>query len=206
MSVRKVNEMKNTIGILLIVLALVSSSSCIPELVPPEALLDTPSRHVENGMKFLRSGKLEAPFLEFKRALELDEEYAPAHVGVGLIHGLNGNFAEAMEWMSLADLYARDRLESVMVHVGYMRLYLMGREKISENWLKKIKERYDRAVFLAPESPDAYFYMGLAYKETGRFEEASQLFLTVVQMNRDYVQEASEQYAIIRNLELDSPS
>jgi lipoprotein NlpI len=181
-------------------------SSCIPNVVPPEALLDTPSRHVKNGMKFLRAGKIEAPYLEFKRALELDEEYAPAHVGVGLVFGLKGDYPAAMERLAIASLYTRDRLENALVHVGYMRVFLMGREKITQNWLIKIEERYKKAIVAAPESPDAYFFMGLAYKMNFMFDKASDLFLQVVEMDKDYAQEASEENAIIKNFERKSSS
>ncbi len=139
--------------------------------------------------------------LEFKRALELDNEFSPAYAGIGLIDASNGDYAKAMERMAVSDLYARDRLEIVTVHVGFMRIYLAGRENIGENWLEKMERRCQRAVLLAPESPDAYFYMGLAYKRVQRYKEASKLFLTVLQMNGDYVEEASEEYAIVRDLE-----
>jgi tetratricopeptide (TPR) repeat protein len=193
--------MKKTIGIFLVGFSLFWFCSCVPELVPPDALLDTPPRHVKNGMKFLRAGKVEASLLEFKRALELDNEFSPAYAGIGLIDASKGDYAKAMERMAVADLYARDRLENVTVHVGFMRIYLAGRENIAENWLEKMERRYQRAVLLAPESPDAYFYMGLAYKKVRRYEEASKLFLTVLQMNGDYVEEASAEYAIVRDLE-----
>ena len=196
--------MKKKLRIFYIVLALIPLASCIPEIVPPEALLDTPSRHVKNGMKFLRAGKVEAPYLEFKRALELDDEYAPAYVGVGLVQGLKGDYTTAMEKMAVADLYTRERLESVLVHVGYMRVYLMAREQISKNWLQKIEERYQKAVLLAPESPDAYFFMGLAYKMNFMFDKASNMFMQVVEIDRDYSAEAAEEFAIIQNFKLDS--
>ncbi len=192
--------MKKTIEILLVGFSLFSFCSCIPELVPPEALLDTPSRHVNNGMKFFRSGKIAPSLLEFKRALELDDEFSPAYAGIGLIHALNEDYAKAMERMAVADLYARDRLERVNVHVGFMRIYLMGRENIGDNWFGKIEGHYKRAVLLAPESPEAYFFMGCAYKTAGKLEVACKLFQTVVGMGGDYVEEASEEYAIARDL------
>jgi tetratricopeptide (TPR) repeat protein len=74
--------------------------SCIPQIIPQEALLDTPQRHYENGMKLLQAGKVDASYDEFTRALELDREYAPGYVGLGLVASLKGNYKDALEKMA----------------------------------------------------------------------------------------------------------
>jgi hypothetical protein len=73
--------------------------SCIPEIIPQDALLDTPSRHYDNGMKLLQAGKVDASHTEFSRTLELDREYALGYVGLGLVAGLKGDYADAMDKM-----------------------------------------------------------------------------------------------------------
>jgi tetratricopeptide (TPR) repeat protein len=166
--------------------------SCIPQMIPQEALLDTPLRHYENGMKLLQSGKVDASYKEFNRALELDREYAPGYVGLGLVAGIKGNYKEALEKLIIAGLYTRNRKEAVMVHVGFMRVHLMGRDKISQNWLEKIEERYERSILLAPEIPDHYFVMGLAYKISGMPDKALEQFLHVVELNKEFAHEASD--------------
>jgi tetratricopeptide (TPR) repeat protein len=166
--------------------------SCIPQIIPQEALLNTPFRHYENGVKLLQSGKIDASNKEFSRALELDKEYAPGYVGLGLVAGLKGNYKEALEKLTIAGLYTRNRKEAVMVHVGFMRVYLMGRDKISQNWLEKIEERYERSILLASEIPDHYFVMGLAYKISGMPNKAIEQFLHVVELNKEFTHEASE--------------
>lgn len=69
--------------------------ACGPKTVAPKYLLDTPSRHVATGMKFIDKGKMEAARLEFNRAAELDEDYAPAWVGLALVEAHEGNFEAA---------------------------------------------------------------------------------------------------------------
>ena len=53
-----------------------SLSACGPISSYHHAALDTPSRHVDNGMKFLHINKIDAAVSEFSRATELDPEYA----------------------------------------------------------------------------------------------------------------------------------
>jgi tetratricopeptide (TPR) repeat protein len=69
--------------------------------------LDTPSRHVDNGLKFLNINKLDAAVLEFSRATELDPEYAPAYTGLGLAYGRMGDFVKGYEFIELAIKKAR---------------------------------------------------------------------------------------------------
>jgi tetratricopeptide (TPR) repeat protein len=172
--------------------------SCIPQIIPQEALLDTPLRHYENGMKLLKSGKVDASYEEFSRALELDREYAPGYVGLGLVAGIKDNYKDALEKLTIAGLYTRNRKEAVMVHVGFMRVHMMGRDKIGQNWLEKIEEHYEKSILLAPEIPDHYFVMGVAYKISGMPDKALEQFLNVVEINKEFAHEASEFISMIQ--------
>jgi tetratricopeptide (TPR) repeat protein len=173
--------------------------SCIPEIILQEELLNTPSRHYHNGMKLLQSDKVDASYAEFMRALELDREYAPGYVGLGLVAGLKGEYADAMEKMEVAGLYSRNRQEAVMIHVGFMRVYIMGREKIRQNWLGKVEEHYEKSILLAPDFPEPYFVMGLAYKISLMPDKALERFYHVVEMKKEFSHEASEQILNIQN-------
>jgi len=89
--------------------------------------LDTPSRHVDNGMKFLQINKLDAAVLEFSRATELDPEYAPAYTGLGLAYGRMGDFVKGYEFIELAAKKAR----------GYEQESAVKDARIQLNALKK---------------------------------------------------------------------
>jgi hypothetical protein len=82
-------------------------SACGPISAYHHATLDTPSRHVDNGMKFLQINKIDAAVLEFSRATELDPEYAPAYTGLGLAYGRMGDFVKGYEFIELAAKKAR---------------------------------------------------------------------------------------------------
>lgn len=175
--------------------------ACIPEIIPYESVLDTPSRHYKNGMKLLHAGKIDASKSEFNRCLEIDREYAPGYVGLGLISGLKGDYSDALDKMNLAGLFTRNRHEAALVHVGIMRIYLMGGEQISSDWLQKTEEHYEKSILLAPEIPDAYYFMGIAYKMALRWDKALQEFLHVVNLNGDFAAEASNHISMIQERE-----
>lgn len=193
--------MRGQIRWLLFFLTVIILFACDSSRMPTDVRLDTASRHVSNGMKLLDAGKIEAPLAEFSRALELEPKYAPAHVGLGLVHGFKSDYYKAMENMNAADLYAMGQEQDLLVNIGFMRIFLMGREQISENWLKKIEERFQKAIQLTPEAPEPYFYMGLAYKLSLRFDEARKQFIRVIELDKEYVKAAAEEYAIIQKIE-----
>jgi Flp pilus assembly protein TadD len=92
---------------ILILICIFLFSACSSISAYHHAALDTPSRHVDNGMKFLRINKIDAAVLEFSRATELDPEYAPAYTGLGLAYGRMGDFVKAYEFIELAAKKAR---------------------------------------------------------------------------------------------------
>ncbi len=173
--------------------------SCIPEIIPQESKLDTPSWHYDNGVKLFQAGKLEAAKSEFNRSLEIDQEYAPAFVGLGLVSTARGQHGDALRKMELARLFTRNRFENVMVHVGFMRTYLEGGEKIDSGWLGKTEDHYKKSILLTHEKSEPYYFMGLAYKKAQKMEKALEQFMYVVNMQDKYVAEALEQISEIQS-------
>ena len=80
---------------------------CAPTIYAPQAPLDTPARHVENGIRMLNTGKIDDAFREFSRAKDLDPEYFPAYVGIGLCHGLMGDYEKGLAVMEEARRFTR---------------------------------------------------------------------------------------------------
>ena len=84
------------------VFVLLSLYACAPVIYAPKAPLDTPARHVENGIRFLNYGKIEDAFREFNRAKSLDPSYASAYVGIGFCYGLMGDYEKGLRIMEEA--------------------------------------------------------------------------------------------------------
>ena len=93
---------------------------------PSAVRLDTPARHVANGMTLLDSQKTDAALREFRRALELDATYSPAWVGLGLAYGQGGDPEKGLTQLQSARKYARDPQQQRQVAEAYERLRAMG--------------------------------------------------------------------------------
>ncbi len=179
--------------------------ACGPKAMAPKAKLDTPEHHVTNGTKLLKSGKIDAAFREFNRAKELDPKHSPAYVGLGLVCGYKSDFIAGLENMKNAEKYARGNEQEIEANVGYMRLYIMGGEKVEKKWLKKVKARFNKAVTISSDSPEPYFYMGIAYKISYNFREAASQFVMVLELDKGYIEEADKEYALIQKIERAMP-
>ncbi|MBI5590146.1 MAG: tetratricopeptide repeat protein [Deltaproteobacteria bacterium] len=97
-------------------------SACGPIGAYHHTALDTPSRHVDNGLKFLQINKIDAAVLEFSRAAELDPDYAPAFTGLGLAYGRMGDFVSGYEYIELAAKKARGYEQESAVKDARMQL------------------------------------------------------------------------------------
>lgn len=191
--------------IVIVGLCILFLSACGPQAVAPEAEFDTPAHHVKNGHKLLKSGKLDAAFREFNRAKELDPKYSPAYVGLGLVYGVRDEFDNGFKAMKTAQRYADGKEQKVAFNVGYMRLYIKGREKVKKNWLKEVNTRFNYAIRYIPDLPEPYFYMGVAYKNSYKFQKAAANFTKVLELDKGFVKEADTEYAIVQKIQRAMP-
>ena len=96
--------------------------SCGPETILLRPSLDSPLHHVDNGYKLMAYGKTEAAVREFKRSIELDETYAPAYVGLGIVYGVQGDLDQGRAMMEKAEALARGEEQRKEVEMGFERL------------------------------------------------------------------------------------
>ncbi|MEW6258750.1 MAG: hypothetical protein AB1547_02465 [Thermodesulfobacteriota bacterium] len=108
-----------TIGLLMLLVA------CGPKSVTPKYLLDTPSRHVSTGMKFLDKEKWEAAKLEFDRAVELDDTYAPGWVGLAVIEAQHGRFEKADALLNKAQSLQTTEDHRQFIQEGFRRVDIL---------------------------------------------------------------------------------
>ena len=180
-------------------------SACGPKAVAPKAEFDTPAHHVKNGHKLLKAGKIDAALREFNWAKDLDPKYSPAYVGLGLVQGVQGEFDKGFKAMKMAQRYADGKEQKAAFNVGYMRLYIMGGEKVKKNWLKEVNTRFNNAIRYIPDLPEPYFYMGVAYKNSYKFQKAAANFIKVLELDKGFVAEADNEYAIIQKIQRAMP-
>lgn len=155
-----------------------------------ERVLNTPEHHAYSGFKLLEKGYLFDAKREFKLALLLDSNYSNAHLGLGLIYGKENKFKLALDSMCSARDDAKTEEEKALAFVGFMRLYMM---RGGEGWLAKVRERFYDSLHYKEDLPEAYYYMGVAYKKANRLYRSENAFKKVLQINRGLVVESKEE-------------
>lgn len=179
--------------------------ACGPKIRAPEAELDTPEHHVMNGMKLLKKGNFDDAFRDFTLAKELDPKFSDAYIGLGLVCGHRGDFKKAMKNMKLAKKYADTKQKEANAYIGYVRLYVIGKDKIDKDWLKEAEDAFEDAIDLVPDSSGAHFYMGVAYKEAFEFNKASRQFAKVLDLNDEYTADADAEYKVVQKIQRAMP-
>jgi tetratricopeptide (TPR) repeat protein len=177
-------------------------SSCAKPTRKPEAALDTPEHHVFTGYKLYDKGDYEGARREFVLAMQLDKNYSPAYVGLGLCFGSQNDFKTAYENMKKAKSLAKKKEDRVDAHVGMIRLYSMERK---DKWLKEAEDEFEDAVKLDPKSSAAYFYMGKAYKFGYEFDKAGTQFKKVLDLNDKYLVEADNEWKVVQKIQRAAP-
>lgn len=156
----------------------------------PESLLDTPEHHVASGLKLLQKNYLNDAKREFELALQLNPNCSDAHRGLGLTYGEEQQFEAALESMGKARETAMTNRETALAYVGFMRLYTM---EGGDLWLDKVKARFLDALQFQKDMPDAYFYLGMAYKKANQPSEAEGAFKRVLEINNGLVLESEHE-------------
>ena len=191
------------IGLIVGVLLL---GGCAPMTRVPITTLDTPEHHAYSGMRLLEKGKVADAEREFDSAMALDQKYAAAHRGLGIVLGYKGDSEAAFQYMSKAEELAEGKQEKALAYVGFMRLYTQQK---GEGWLEEVESYFRKAMKTLrdlPEMPDPYYYMGIAYKEAFRFSDAAGAFKKVLEINKTLMREADRQLTLVKKIERAMPS
>ncbi|ACL05384.1 hypothetical protein Dalk_3696 [Desulfatibacillum aliphaticivorans] len=147
-----------------------------------QAELDTPRHHVIAGSVFLQSEKYDSALREFQRARELDPQFAPAYIGLGILASLDQNCPSGLALMQQAESLAHNDDERVQVLIGFIRVYSGCREKLDANWLSLVEKTYQQARQIDSQNAALWYYTGAAYKSVSDLDRAKEFFDDV----RDY--------------------
>lgn len=101
-----------------------------------------------------------------QRAVELNDQLAPVHVTMGLIHHGTGRYEEAIEEFQQAL-----KLDPVS-HEGYRGL---AKAYAALNQMEKAEATYQRVIELKPDYWAGYFDLGSFYWRQGRLEDAEKV-------------------------------
>ena len=161
--------------------------SCATGTYRTLGLLDTPGQHVRSGFTLVQKKYLTDAEREFSAALQLDPSFAEAHRGLGIVYLMGGRYGEASDALENALKYTSSDRVTALVHVAFIRLHTGWK---GENWAYEAADSFVKAIVHARNLPDAYYYMGMAFKANGDFALAAKAFERVLEMNSHLSAEA----------------
>ena len=85
---------------------------------------------------------------------------------------------------------AKTKEEKALAYVGFMRLYT---QEQGDQWLDRVKARFSDALQYQKDLPEAYYYMGIAYKKANQSSEAEVAFKQVLKINKGLVMESEDE-------------
>ncbi len=148
---------------------------------PVPAATPTPSasEHMDWGLDYHEQGKLDEASAEFREALRLDPDYAPAHAGLAMIHYDQGRLDQAMaECRKTLGLDP----DSEVAH------YILGRAHYDQDNLVAAIAEYEGAIQLAPDYDEAHFNLGIAYAAQDRWDDAAAEWEETINLNPDFAE------------------
>jgi tetratricopeptide (TPR) repeat protein len=124
----------------------------------------------------------------FKKAIELKSDYAPAHFNLAILWQAQGKISEAISKME-------ETKNLAPFDVGLA--FQLGVTYYQKGDYQKAKEELERAISISPNYANALYFLGLTYDQLGDKEKAIEKFKKVSELNP----ENEELKKIISNLE-----
>lgn len=202
-------------GVLIMLMIFLLVISCAPKGRAPVSQLDTPDHHFAVGMKLLNQEKFGNAQREFELALELDPKYAKAHAGVGLARAYQADYKGGFAALDKAWSFANTDEERLFIHIGHIRINTLSHaycmqvgtvcKRVDKDWLEVSRGEFDKALQIDPASSAAYYYMGLCYKAALDVGQASQMFSKVLELKKEYISEADQQWNLMQKIQRAMP-
>ncbi len=176
----------------------IAVAGCGPKAAPSASVLDTPEYHYRNGLRYLDKDQIDDALRSFDRAISLDPKSPLGYIGKGLALGRKGEFKQAFESMSKG----KSLDKGIESHIGMIRLYSMQRGK---GWVQETEGEFKAAQKKDPNSAPLHYYMGMAYKVFFDVDKAAEMFRKVLDMNREFTNEANAEWALIQKIQRAAP-
>ena len=184
------------------VLLLAASCAKEPRIRKPTGAMDTPEHHVLTGLRLLEEERPDDAEREFNLAVELDPKYSRAFSGLGITTALKGDFDSAFRHMEAAEDTMKSELDKLDYHVGMVRVYSAQR---AEDWVEKAEKHFKKAEKINDRYAPPYYFMGTAYRTAYEFGKAADLFAKVIEIDKDYVNQADTEWKLVQKIRRAAP-
>ncbi|MEW6774698.1 MAG: hypothetical protein AB1405_00220 [Bdellovibrionota bacterium] len=168
-----------------------------------ESAMDTPEHHTKVGERLMAEEKWDEATREFELAIQLDPKFAAAYVGRGLVKAAKKEWKGAQEDLEKALDVAKSKGDKAAAHTGMVRL--LTEQRPDKDWIEDAEDHYEQAIDLDAKYSAAYYYFGVAQKKAFNFEKAGDLFKKVLDLNTDFVPEATREWRLVQDIQLAAP-
>ena len=195
------NHMKR-LCLIIAAVAVVAAGCAKP--APPTSVMDTPEYHYKNGLKYLDKDQIDDAMKSFDRAVSLEPKSPLGYIGKGLTFGKKKDFKSAFDNMEKAKGYD----SGIESRIGMIRLY--GLQMINEpskanTLVRDATSEFKSARDKDPNNSSLHYYMGMSYKLALDFDRAAEMYRKVLDMNKDFTNEANTEWAVIQKIQRAAP-
>lgn len=183
-------------------------NGCGPKQRAAEGLLDTPESHYNQGMRKFEAGDLDAAQARFEDALLLDAKYAPAHAGISLVFATRGAAILDQKSKERKELFekANDHLgkaiglndKDIVVWIAAIRFHAI--QKKGDNWIKDSENALKKALKINPKSDEAYYFMGIAYKQALDFKQSEDMLRNALDIDGAWSEKATNALQMVHKI------
>jgi Tfp pilus assembly protein PilF len=166
--------------------------------------MDTPQAHYKEGMKYMNQGQIDKAAEEFDLSTSLDPKYAPALARRALITAVKGDLKGAEKLVDKAKSADDECIDGYIVKA---MLILLGsaQGKAVKEWLPDAESQFKKALKIDPQNAEVFYRRGSIYKAVYLFDKAADDFKTVIEMKKEWVKEADEQWQVMQMIERAAP-
>ncbi len=170
---------------------LVATAGCATRPAVPERVLGSPAHHVDNGLKLLEKGRLDAAQREFRMALDLDPYHAPAHRGDALVHAIQLDFDSAFKACHRAIRYtSREDINDLSL-TAFNRFGSLRWDRRAWRRISAGGETACLARLFVVEFLNGYYRLGIAFKFGGDHGEHDELLEKALALTDAFSEKAS---------------
>lgn len=143
-----------------------------------EKVFDAEFEFHQGNLRFVLK-KLDRAIQAFTRAIELNPDYAEAHLRRGVAYNVTGEFA-----LAIKDFTTVINLKPELAPAYYHR----GHAHDNRNDYDLAIEDYTKAIQLNPSFSEGYLIRGVVYAKKGKFDSAIEDYTKAIQLNPNFVE------------------